>query len=55
MNAIDKYRQKLAEKAVEAMNILGTIADAEKRIKAVKDEVVQIYEQIDDALDKDKT
>lgn len=51
MSIIDEYRRKLSEKAIEAMNILGVIANAEVRLTALKKEMTKIYKEIDDALD----
>ena len=51
MNAIELYRRKLAELATETTVILGTIADAEKRLEEVKKKVTVLYEEIDNILD----
>ena len=51
MSVIDEYRRKLSELAMEATVILGSIADAEKRLADVKKKVTEIYEKIDDKLD----
>ena len=54
MNAIDEYRKRLAQLAVETMVILGSITDAEKRLTETKRKVTKIYEEIDNVLDGEK-
>ena len=53
MNAIDEYRRKLAELATETTVILGAIADAETRLSEIKKNVTEIYEELDNRLDKE--
>jgi chromosome segregation ATPase len=51
MSAIDEYRRKLSQLAVEHMKILGEIADTEKRLSELKKEIREGYEKIDNILD----
>lgn len=52
MSLIDEYRRRLAEIATTATVILGIIADAESRLDNLKKEVKDIYEKLDESLDK---
>lgn len=54
MNAIDEYRRKLAELAIQTTVILSSIADAEGRLSEIKKKVTKIYEELDNKLDKEK-
>ena len=53
MSVLEEYRRRLAEIATTATVILGTIADAEERLNKLKNEVKEIYEKLDDYLDKE--
>jgi hypothetical protein len=52
MSAITEYRRRLSELAGECIKILGDISDAEGRLEKVKKETLEIYEEIDENLDK---
>jgi len=51
MSVIDEYRRRLSDIAAQATTILGNIADTEKRLGDLKNEVKKIYEEIDEVLD----
>ncbi len=54
MNAIDEYRKRLAQLGIETTVVLGSVADAEKRLADIKTKVTKIYEEIDNVLDGEK-
>jgi len=51
MSIIDDYRRRLAEIATQATVVLSVIADAEERLNGLKNDVKEVYERLDEALD----
>lgn len=52
MSLIEEYRRKLSLLQTENMNLLAEIAEAENKLSNLKKEAIDIYEKIDNVLDK---
>jgi len=52
MKELEKWREILQEKAREALKVMGWLNEMEKTVSRLKNEVQDLYEKIDEALDK---
>lgn len=49
---LHQYRLRLSELAMEVVKVLSDISEAEQRLAKVKKETLELYEEIDENLDK---
>jgi len=52
MNALIEHRRILAIKAAEIMQLLTDVNETEKTVSRLKNELQEMYEKIDEILDK---
>jgi len=50
--ALEILREKINDKAREILNLLGTVNEMEKTVSRLKSELTEMYEKLDDTLDK---
>ena len=53
MSALAEHRKILALKAAEIMQLLTDINETEKTVSRLKNELQEMYEKIDDELDRE--
>lgn len=53
--ALEELRRQIADKASEVLKLMGDVNEMEKTVSRLKNELEEMYEKLDQVLDKNKS